>query len=66
MDLVGDSSLFVCYCSRALLIYPAYSTLPLSFFVSPYCAFYCSALGYDLNPKPNSNVDRKKAGGLSL
>jgi len=64
MELVGDSSLLVDCCSRALLIYPTYSTLPLFCFVSPYHAFYCSALGYNLNPKSNSNVDCKKVGGI--
>jgi hypothetical protein len=64
MELVGDLSLLVdCY-SRALLVYPTYSTLPLFCFVPPYHAFYCSTLGCDLNPKPNSNVDCKKVGGI--
>jgi hypothetical protein len=66
MDLVGDLLLLVCYYSRALLICPTYSTLPLSFFVSPYHALYCSTLGCDLNPKPKFNVDCKKVGGLCL
>jgi hypothetical protein len=63
MDLVGDLSLLVCSCSRALLVF-AYSTLPLSCFVSPYHALYCSAFGCDLNTNPNSNVIYKKVGGI--
>ncbi len=64
MDLVGDLSLFMCCCSKALLVYLAYFTLPLSCFVSPYHALYCSTLGHDLSPKHNSNVDCKNARGI--
>ncbi len=64
MDLVGNLLLLMCCCLKALLVCSTYSTLPLSRFVSHYHALYCFAFGRDLNPKPNSNANCKKVGGI--